>query len=51
MNPASVSFFLPREVSVLSMAQVWRTGLRMWCSRLYCIQRVATPKEVERELI
>jgi len=26
MNPASVSFFLPREVSVLSMAQIWPTG-------------------------
>jgi len=35
MNPASRSFFLPREVSVLSMTQIWRTGLRMCCSGLY----------------
>jgi len=35
MNPSSMSFFLPREVSVLSMAQIWRTGLRMCCSGLY----------------
>jgi len=26
MNPAYTSFVLPREVSVLSMAQIWRTG-------------------------
>jgi len=26
MNPASMSFFLPQEVSVLSMAQIWPTG-------------------------
>ena len=34
MNSASMSFFLPREVSVLSMAQIWRNGLRMCCSGL-----------------
>jgi len=26
MNPASMSIFFPREVSVLSMAQIWPTG-------------------------
>jgi len=35
MNPASMGFFLPREVFVLSMAQIWRTDLRMCCSGLY----------------
>ena len=35
MNPSSMSFFLPREISVLSMTQIWRTGLRMRCSGLY----------------
>ena len=39
MNPASMSFFMPREVSVLSMAQIWRTDLRMWCSGLYTEDR------------
>ena len=28
MNPSSMTFFLPREVSVLSMTQIWWTGLR-----------------------
>ena len=35
MNPAPVSFFLPRENYVLFMAQMWRTTLRMCCSGLY----------------
>jgi len=35
MNPSSMSFFLPREVSVLSMTQIWRTGLKMCCLGLY----------------
>jgi len=35
MNSASMSFFLPQEVSVLSMAQIWLPGLSMCCSGLY----------------
>ena len=35
MNSASMSFFLPWEVPVLTMAQIWRTCLRMCCSGLY----------------
>jgi len=35
MNTASISFFLPREVSVLSMAQIWRADLRRCCPGLY----------------
>jgi len=28
-------FLLASDVSVISMAQIWRTGLRMCCSGLY----------------
>ena len=35
MNPASMCFFLPRGGSVLSMAQIWWTVLRMCSSGMY----------------
>jgi len=35
MNPSSTSFLLPGDVSVLSMTQIWQTGLTMCCSGIY----------------
>jgi len=49
MNPASMRFLLSREVSVLSMTQIWK--LAWGCAVQAYMQRVATSKGVERELV